>query len=277
MRGPRQGSVVRPRALVTALLAVLLLLAVPVATGRPFDAVPFAGNPAAAGTGDSGTSTGGIGVRKVGTDESYVGAHLPPADRIYFTSGRPGIALTFDDGPDPVWTPQVLRLLARYRARATFCLIGQKAQRYPQLVRAISTAGHTLCNHTMYHRGALGSAPPALIARDLSDANAAITRASGGVPPAYVRAPQGRFTPAMIRTAKRLRLASLGWRMTASDWMWPPKSPAEIQSAFRRDAAPGAIMLFHDSGSPGTHAHTVTAIRLILQDMRRQNLPTSQL
>jgi peptidoglycan/xylan/chitin deacetylase (PgdA/CDA1 family) len=62
------------------------------------------------------------------------------------------IALTFDDGPDPIFTPQVLNILTQFRARGTFFVIGKRAEQYPEIIRAIAEAGHEVGNHTYTHR-----------------------------------------------------------------------------------------------------------------------------
>ena len=74
------------------------------------------------------------------------------ADLVRYTARTDRVvALTFDDGPDPEHTPQVLALLAQYRAVATFCMIGAKAARHPELVRTVVAAGMRLCDHTAIH------------------------------------------------------------------------------------------------------------------------------
>ncbi|MFC7479229.1 polysaccharide deacetylase family protein [Luedemannella flava] len=96
------------------------------------------------------------------------------------TTGTRTVALTFDDGPDPRWTPAVLALLRRHRVHATFCLIGRNAARHPKLVRAIVAGGHTLCNHTWRHDIDLGRRSPAAIRADLTATTRAIQRAAPG-------------------------------------------------------------------------------------------------
>ena len=76
------------------------------------------------------------------------------------TTGTAAVALTFDDGPDPQYTPQVLALLREYEVKATFCVVGENAQSHPDLVQAIVAEGHTLCNHSWHHDVTLGSRSP---------------------------------------------------------------------------------------------------------------------
>ncbi|MEU0040281.1 polysaccharide deacetylase family protein, partial [Streptomyces sp. NPDC006333] len=65
--------------------------------------------------------------------------------------GARGVNITVDDGPDPVWTPRVLKVLREYGVKATFCMVGTQAQAHPDLVRAVVAAGHRLCDHTVSH------------------------------------------------------------------------------------------------------------------------------
>ncbi len=98
------------------------------------------------------------------------------------TTGSTEVALTFDDGPDPQYTPQTLALLRHYKVKATFCVIGENARDYPDLIRAIAADGHTLCNHSWGHDLALGSRSQSAILTDLIRTNQAIQAAVPGAP-----------------------------------------------------------------------------------------------
>jgi peptidoglycan/xylan/chitin deacetylase (PgdA/CDA1 family) len=192
--------------------------------------------------------------------------HLPPAADPYWSTGVNGVALSFDDGPDPTWTPRILQVLAKYHIHAVFCMIGYRVREHPELVRAVAAAGHTLCNHTVEHDPTIGNWTARAIRADLAENNELITAASGGVRPVYFRSPRMEFTPRIIAVARSLGLASLGCRVTASDWIDPPRSPRNIKinvhDALHRDS----IILLHDGGAPGTHAHTVAVLPLIIND-----------
>ena len=99
------------------------------------------------------------------------------------------VALTFDDGPDPVQTPKILALLAKYQVKATFCLVGEQVQKHPEIVRQIVAAGHTLCNHTWDHSLTIGKDKPAVIQADLARTNEAIRAAVPGAEIPFFRAP----------------------------------------------------------------------------------------
>lgn len=168
-----------------------------------------------------------------------VGGHLP----------SPGaVALTFDDGPDPVWTPRVLAALARAHAHATFCLIGRQAARYPALVRAIVAGGHALCNHTWDHDEQLPHRSRAQVVAEMARAQTAITRASGGVAPRLFRAPGGAWSPAVEQTARDLGLTPLTWTVDPRDWARPGVGAVLAVTLGRLST--GGVVLLHDGGGP---------------------------
>jgi peptidoglycan/xylan/chitin deacetylase (PgdA/CDA1 family) len=175
------------------------------------------------------------------------------------TTGSRGVALTFDDGPDPRLTPQILRLLAQHRVRATFCVVGRNVQRHPALIRQMVAGGHTLCNHSWDHSMKIGTDPVARIRADLWRTNAAIRRAAPQARIRYFRAPGGRFTPRLVGVARGMGITSIHWKVDPRDWEHPA---GESRHAHRRrlircitkDTRPGAIVLSHDYAQPDTIA-----------------------
>lgn len=178
------------------------------------------------------------------------------------------IALTFDDGPDPRWTGQVLALLRAYHVHATFCLIGTYVAAHPALVRAIAAAGHTLCDHTWSHDEHVGGRPPAQITAQLGLTYDAIVTASGGVRPRYFRAPGGNWTPALIAATRALGMVPLGWSVDPRDWS-RPGTPA-IVSGVLRGLRAGDIVLMHDGY--GRREQTVAALRQLLPMLAARHL-----
>ena len=113
--------------------------------------------------------------------------------------GDPTVSLTFDDGPDPIWTAGA-RTVARHSAVATFCVCGNQARKHPQLVRDIVAAGMRLCNHTRTHPADLTLVPePAQ--RDEVLGTSADLRAAVDAPVAYFRAPGGHWSPPVLQLA----------------------------------------------------------------------------
>jgi peptidoglycan/xylan/chitin deacetylase (PgdA/CDA1 family) len=190
------------------------------------------------------------------------------------STGSREVALTFDDGPDPRYTPEVLALLQRYRVKATFCVVGEQAQAYPELIRAIAAAGHTLCNHSWNHDVTLGSRSKATIRSDLTRTNAAIRAAVPGARIVYYRQPGGAWTSAVVATAWELGMTSLHWDVDPQDWARP--GAGSIASTVTADVGAGSIVLMHDAG--GNRQQTVTALKTILPNLLRrfelESLPT---
>jgi peptidoglycan/xylan/chitin deacetylase (PgdA/CDA1 family) len=196
-------------------------------------------------------------------------ARKKPAKRVQAHAGGPAgslmrtggaaVALTFDDGPDPVQTPRMLDLLKQKRVKATFCVVGQNVAAYPELVRRIAADGHTLCNHTWRHSLTLGKKKPAVIRADLQRTNDAVRRAVPGARISYMRAPGGNFTPAFVAAAAELGMTSIYWQVDPRDWEHPGGESdaahrAKVVHAVQKHVGKGAIVLSHDYGQPTTIA-----------------------
>jgi peptidoglycan/xylan/chitin deacetylase (PgdA/CDA1 family) len=180
-------------------------------------------------------------------------------------TGGSSVALTFDDGPDPVQTPRMLDLLARYHVKATFCLVGQNVAAHPELVRRIVAEGHTVCNHTWRHSLTLGTQSPAVIRADLQRTNDAIHRAAPEAKIDYMRAPGGNFTPAFVRVAGDLGMKSIYWQLDPRDWDHPAGETssahrARVITTVKKGVRPGSIVLSHDYGQPDT----IAAYRILI-------------
>jgi len=175
------------------------------------------------------------------------------------TTGTTAVALTFDDGPDPVETPKILALLDQYQIKATFCLVGQQVQKHPEIVRQIVDAGHTLCNHTWDHSLTIGKDKPAAIQADLQRTNAAIQAAVPGVPIPFFRAPGGNFTDRLVGVAAADGMTSLYWQVDPADWKHTDDKTdaahiARVVAAIKKHVKPGSIVLSHDFNQPDTIA-----------------------
>jgi peptidoglycan-N-acetylglucosamine deacetylase len=171
------------------------------------------------------------------------------------------IALSFDDGPDPTFTPEVLQILAAAGVKATFCLIGRQARAHPDLVRAIAAQGDTLCDHTETHPH-LNRLPPAQIEAQIVPP-AQFIRDTVGVRPAFVRPPWGNVNGDVIAAAHAHGLRVLGWSVDTSDYLRP--DPAVLVARVLAAAQPGGIVLMHDGG--GDRSHTVAALPAIIAQL----------
>ncbi|MFI5936680.1 polysaccharide deacetylase family protein [Actinoplanes sp. NPDC051494] len=190
--------------------------------------------------------------------------HGGPANSLMKT-GEAGVALTFDDGPDPVQTPKLLDLLAEEGVKGTFCLVGQQAAAHPDLVRRIAEEGHTLCNHTWNHSLTLGKESPDTIRTDLEKTNEAIHAAVPDAEITFMRAPGGNFTPAFVEAATELGMTSIYWQVDTRDWEHPAGESgdahvARVIKTVKQQTGAGSIVLSHDFGQPGT----ITAYKTLL-------------
>jgi len=155
----------------------------------------------------------------------YAYAAMWPASQIFGRAltaprnpetGPPEIALTFDDGPNPRWTPLLLETLARYSVKATFFLIGKYAASQPALVRRIHEAGHVIGNHTWTHPN-LAVTSSQRTREELARTSAELEQMLGA-PVHYFRPPFGGRRPATLRIARELGMQPVLWNAITSDW-----------------------------------------------------------
>jgi peptidoglycan/xylan/chitin deacetylase (PgdA/CDA1 family) len=173
-------------------------------------------------------------------------------------SARP-IALTFDDGPSPQYTTQVLAMLSRARVHATFCLVGREAVKHPELVKAIVAGGHTLCNHSWDHDEHLAQRPASAIVAEMKKTQDAIFKIVGEYP-RFFRAPGGSFSPQVDLIARSMGMTPLKWTVDPQDWRKP--GTGRIIANVMAHARPGAIVLLHDAG--GRREQTIAALGYFL-------------
>ena len=176
-------------------------------------------------------------------------------------SGGRSVGLTFDDGPDPVSTPELLAVLRRHDVKAVFCVWGDHVQAHPEIVREIVAEGHTLGNHTMHHDD-MSTWSPEAIEADLDETNRVIRRAVPGARIPYFRAPYGAWG-ATPEVAARLGMQTLGWRLAVTDWE-PPGTP-ELVRRLEEGITPGAVVLLHDGG--GDRSQTVEAVARVVPEL----------
>ncbi len=181
-------------------------------------------------------------------------------------TGTDAVALTFDDGPDPVTTPKLLALLRQYHVHATFCVIGSRARDYPDLIRAIVADGHTLCNHSWQHLQDLAKRPQSYQVWDLTSTNQAIENAVPGVQVHFMRAPGGAFTPGLCTLITDQHMKPLFWDVDPRDWDNPtfgtgPRMVNQIITTVEKQVHPGSVILSHDRKE---HPDTVTAYQTLL-------------
>jgi peptidoglycan/xylan/chitin deacetylase (PgdA/CDA1 family) len=173
-------------------------------------------------------------------------------------TARGEIALTIDDGPDPVVTPQVLDLLDRHATRATFFCIGEKAARYPDLCRDIVRRGHAIENHSQRHLHHFAFMGPRGFARELQAAQETLTAITGRQP-RFFRAPAGLRNPFLDPVLTRLGLRLVSWSARGFD-TWTGDAE-RVKSRLLHRLRAGAILLLHD----GNSARTAQGVPVILE------------
>jgi peptidoglycan-N-acetylglucosamine deacetylase len=189
---------------------------------------------------------------------SVASARVPQQPVYYVDDGPKVIALTIDDGPSPVYTPQVLSLLAKYRVRATFSMVGQNVTYYPAIAREVAAAGHTIINHTWDHAN-LTLLSAARQRTEITRATDAIHEKTG-VRPRMFRAPYGAWSREALAYCASEHLIPLDWSVDPRDWSRPGVS--EIVSTIMRTTRTGSIILEHDGG--GNRAQTVAALKIVI-------------
>ncbi|AYG64032.1 chitooligosaccharide deacetylase NodB [Rhizobium jaguaris] len=196
--------------------------------------------------------------------------HDPCADG----TGQPSVYLTFDDGPHPFCTPEVLDVLAQYRVPATFFVIGTYAAEQPKLIQRMIAEGHKVANHTMTHPD-LTKCGPGEIQHELLEANRAIKIACPLASLQYMRAPYGSWTQEVLSASASAGLAAVHWSVDPRDWSCPGVDA--IVDTVLASIRPGAIVLLHDgcppseakpSGDSSLRYQTIMALSRIIPVVR---------
>ncbi len=172
------------------------------------------------------------------------------------------VALTFDDGPDPAWTPQVLEILKAEGIHATFCMIGHMIDRHPELAKEVVAQGHMPCNHTFNH-ALLDKAPKNKVVSEVMGGADAIKEGTG-VEAAFYRPPAGRLSPTVIAAVHDRGQRVLHWSLDTSDYLKP--APDVLVERVKTHVGPGAVILMHDGG--GERSQTIAALRPMIQALR---------
>lgn len=168
-------------------------------------------------------------------------APTPPATAV--------VHLTFDDGPDPTWTPLVLDALRRHNARATFFVVGRNARLEPELVARIRREGHGIANHTWSHPPLVALSDDA-VRGQLARTDAVVGRTVCGRPP------YGAVNQRVDRVLRKAGYHPILWDVDTEDWRRPGR--AVIARRITAGASPGAVILLHDGG--GDRSQTAAAL-----------------
>lgn len=178
-------------------------------------------------------------------------------------------ALTFDDGPSPIWTPQILDELKKANIKATFFMLGEHVKKYPEVARRVANEGHEIGNHTYDHHVLFYYKPEELV-KEIKDAEAIIREVTGRTT-SYFRPPKAWLTEAEKKQINRLGYKVVLWSLNSKDWV--TFDDKYIVKYLVRNIRPGEIILFHDSGGVfgkegGNRSETIKAIPLLVDRLR---------
>jgi peptidoglycan/xylan/chitin deacetylase (PgdA/CDA1 family) len=190
-----------------------------------------------------------------------------PVPRVVARRGlRPGdktIALTFDDGPWPGSTKEIVSILKKNHVTATFFMIGRQARKSPALARAVTKAGMAVGNHTDTHSYGFGKMNESTVYKEISYAQHDIRKATGQTPKVF-RPPGGIKNKHTAKVLKKFGMTWALWTIDTGDWKRP--SAGKITSIATKNARPGAVILMHDGG--GDRSSTVKALPGIIKKLR---------
>ncbi|HET6505402.1 MAG TPA: polysaccharide deacetylase family protein [Baekduia sp.] len=203
---------------------------------------------------------------------SVLPALRPPLGVRDRLADRTMVALTFDDGPDPRGTPAILEVLRAHAVTATFFVCGEQVRAAPALAEEIVAAGHEIAVHGDRHRNLL-RVPPAALARDLADAEAAIVAACARAPRLY-RPPYGVLSGAALAIARRRGWQPLLWTRWGRDWRGAATA-SSVAAEVTRDLVGGEVLLLHDAdrySAPGSWRTTAAALPIAIERVRERGL-----
>lgn len=180
------------------------------------------------------------------------------------------VALTFDDGPDPRFTPQILDLLAEYNIQATFFVTGARAEAFPELVQRIIDEGHIIGNHTYSHVNLVEANDIATLEEEVQRTEDIIYDIADFRTRLF-RAPYGFLYDELVEKLDEMNYSVVGWSVDSLDWQ--EAAPEVIAYNVISNIHPGAIILMHDgAGETGDRTNTIEALRLIIPNLTDQGL-----
>jgi peptidoglycan/xylan/chitin deacetylase (PgdA/CDA1 family) len=183
--------------------------------------------------------------------------HLPPS-----AGQRNEVAITFDDGPDPLVTPQVLDLLDRFGAKASFFVIGTKLQLHPKLGGDIARRGHSLENHSSHHFLLLSLFGGASLRHEIEAAQSAVAAVCGRAP-RYFRPPGGFHSPLLGPVLADLGLQLATWTRRGFDTR--DSNARRVLNRLTRKLSAGDILLLHDGSAARTASGTPVVLEVLPQ------------
>lgn len=182
------------------------------------------------------------------------------------------VALSFDDGPDPRYTPQVLEILEQEKIQAIFFVVGERAARYPELIRAIVSRGHLLGNHSYSHGPGFHFRLKNFYREEITRFDKTI-QSIVGLRCRFFRPPQGFRTPLLSDVLKETRLVNIAWTSRGYDTVRKEKD--RIFESVAKTLGPGSLILLHDGGGLGgleDRQATLDVLPRIIHEGRQRGL-----
>jgi peptidoglycan/xylan/chitin deacetylase (PgdA/CDA1 family) len=174
------------------------------------------------------------------------------------------VALTFDDGPWPAQTEQVLDILAEHDVKASFFMVGYLAERYPAIARRVATEGHLVGNHTQNHTVLTRQSAEAT-RNQIASGSGTLQRVTGVVP-AWFRPPGGGMNTRVLSEAQRMKMDLVMWDVDPQDWRRPGVEP--MLTNLLSSIGPGSVVLLHDGG--GDRSQTVAVLPRLIEELKAQ-------
>lgn len=198
---------------------------------------------------------------------------LIPSFRIFDQkpkTNQKSVALTFDDGPDPEITPQILKILKREKIKATFFVLGQKVRAHPQIAKQIAADGHQIANHSFAHDWYAGFKFGRLIDNDFIKTQE-IIKITTGKSPKLIRTPHGFAATWFLKNIKQKGLTPVFWSLDSGDWRSNATGQKVIDQVIK-NIKPSSIILMHDGHGfkVGRQKHTAKALPEIIQKLKSQ-------
>lgn len=170
------------------------------------------------------------------------------------------VALTFDDGPNDVVTPQILKILEKYDIKATFFMLAKSAEKYPEIAKLVAEQGHEIANHTISHPN-LNEVKKGRIKKEILQAQAKIEEITGEKPTLF-RPPYGEYNKTVLQTAKKSEQKVIMWSVDTYDWRL--KNRKKIVKEIKKQTVPGSIILMHD-----VHQTTADSLEAIIKQLQK--------
>lgn len=216
-------------------------------------------------------------VKKFGMDakydpkisRTYVTTNIPPARGIIYkgNTAQRLVALTFDDGPDPYYTPKILDILKQKHVKATFFVLGKQVEQFPNLMKRIVNEGHGIANHTWNHPRLPNLTTSELI-KEITSTQKIMENTVNRKPDLF-RPPYGDVTKSDLFVLDHIGFRVVGWSVDTLDWSG--KSASEILATIESNISPGGIILQHNFQSKDRKLDgTVEALPNIIDNLRKK-------